>query len=172
MIRALEDEFARVRQARPVVAKDGRAVLVHVSDKKRAWQVEDSLRELRELARTAGVEVVDAVTQVRDHIDPRFVLGRGKLEEVVLRALQRDAEVLIFDRDLAPVAGRVHRRRHRPQGARPHAAHPRHLRAARRHPRRQAPGRARAAEVHAPAPRAERRRAVAPHRRHRRSWPG
>ncbi len=101
-IRALEDEFARVRQARPVVAKDGRAVLVHVSDKKRAWQVEDSLRELRELARTAGVEVVDAVTQVRDHIDPRFVLGRGKLEEVVLRALQRDAEVLIFDRDLAP----------------------------------------------------------------------
>jgi len=101
-IRALEEEFARVRQARPVVAKDGRAVLVHVSDKKHAWQVEDSLRELRELARTAGVEVVDAVTQVRDHLDPRFVLGRGKLEEVVLRALQRDAEVLIFDRDLAP----------------------------------------------------------------------
>lgn len=101
-IRALEDEFARVRQAREVVAKDGRAVLVHVSDKKHAAQVEDSLRELRELARTAGVEVVDAVTQVRDHLDPRFVLGRGKLEEVVLRALQRDAEVLIFDRDLAP----------------------------------------------------------------------
>lgn len=101
-IRALEEEFARITRSRREVGKDGRAMLVHVTDKKRARHIEDSLRELRELARTAGVEVVDEVIQVREQIDPRFVLGKGKLEEVVLRAMQRDAEVLIFDRDLAP----------------------------------------------------------------------
>jgi GTP-binding protein HflX len=102
LVRSLEEEFARISRGRSVVAKDGRAVLVHVSDKKHAHHVEDSLRELRELARTAGVEVADEMVQVRDQIDPRYVLGKGKLDEVVLRAMQLDADVLIFDRNLAP----------------------------------------------------------------------
>jgi GTP-binding protein HflX len=102
MIRAVEEEFSRLARSRKAVANDGRAVLVHVTDKRRAHFIEDSLRELRELARTAGVLVVDEVAQVRDQVDPRFVLGKGKLDEVMLRALQRDADVLIFDRDLAP----------------------------------------------------------------------
>ena len=102
MIRAVEDEFARAARASSRVGRDGRAVLVHVSDKRRAHLIEDSLRELRELARTAGVEVVDEVAQIRDPVDPRFVLGKGKLDEVMLRAMQRDADVLIYDRNLAP----------------------------------------------------------------------
>lgn len=102
LMRSLEEEFARICRARAVQARDGRAVLVHVTDKKHARQVEDSLRELRELARTAGVEVADEIVQVRDQIDPRYVLGKGKLDEVVVRAMQLDAEVLIFDRNLAP----------------------------------------------------------------------
>jgi GTP-binding protein HflX len=102
LVRSLEEEFARISRGRSIDAKDGRAVLVHVSDKKNAHHIEDSLRELRELARTAGVEVADEMVQVRDQIDPRYVLGKGKLDEVVLRAMQLDAEVLIFDRNLAP----------------------------------------------------------------------
>ncbi len=102
MIRAVEEEFTRLARSRKAVQHDGRAVLVHVTDKRKAHFIEDSLRELRELARTAGVAVVDEVAQVRDQVDPRFVLGKGKLDEVMLRALQRDADVLIFDRDLAP----------------------------------------------------------------------
>jgi len=58
-IPALEEEFARAARARPVLAKDGRAILVHVCDKRHAADAEESLRELRELARTAGVEVAD-----------------------------------------------------------------------------------------------------------------
>jgi GTP-binding protein HflX len=46
--------------------------------------------------------VVDEVVQVREQIDPKYVLGKGKLDEVVLRAMQRDADVLIFDRNLSP----------------------------------------------------------------------
>ena len=100
IIVALEAEFARAARARPVVAKDGRAILVHVSDKRHALAAEDSLRELKELARTAGVEVADTVLQIRDRIDPRYILGRGKLEDIMIRAMQLDVEVLIFDCNL------------------------------------------------------------------------
>ncbi|MEM9192785.1 MAG: GTPase HflX [Myxococcota bacterium] len=102
IIRSLEEEFARARRIRPVEAKDGRAILVHVCDKRHALRAEDSLRELRELASTAGVEVADEILQVRNQVDPKYVLGRGKLEEVVIRAMQLDVEVLIFDRNLSP----------------------------------------------------------------------
>lgn len=97
---ALEAEFARVARTRAVAAKDGRALLVHVTDKRHKADADESLRELRELARTAGVEVVDTVLQVRDQVDPKFVLGKGKLDDVVIRAMQDDVEVLIFDRNL------------------------------------------------------------------------
>jgi GTP-binding protein HflX len=102
IIETLEQEFARAAKARGVTAKDGRAILVHVCDKRSAGQAEDSLRELEELARTAGVEVADRILQVRDRVDPRYALGRGKLEDVVIRAMQLDAETLIFDCDLRP----------------------------------------------------------------------
>ncbi len=102
LIAALEEEFARKKRSREVAAKDGRAILVHVTDRRNAAQAEDSLRELEELARTAGVEVADVILQVRHQVDPKFVLGRGKVDEVVLRAMQLDVEVLIFDRNLSP----------------------------------------------------------------------
>ncbi len=101
----LEAEFARRARGRDVVAKDGRAILVHVVNKSERGAMHDadeSIRELRELARTAGTEVVDVVIQARERIDPKLVLGRGKLEDVVVRAMQLDAQVLIFDHNLTP----------------------------------------------------------------------
>ncbi|HEY1691566.1 MAG TPA: GTPase HflX [Polyangiaceae bacterium] len=106
LMAGLEAEFARKARARVVEAKDGRAILVHVGDKSKgagaAHEAEESIRELHELARTAGTEVADAVVQLRDHIDPKFVMGKGKLEEVLVRAMQLDAGVLVFDRELTP----------------------------------------------------------------------
>jgi GTP-binding protein HflX len=101
----LEAEFQRAKKAREVRAKDGRAILVHVAVKTRPHARDDAevrMRELRELARTAGVEVCDVVVQAREKIDPKFVLGRGKLDDVIVRAMQLDAETLIFDRELTP----------------------------------------------------------------------
>jgi GTP-binding protein HflX len=102
----LEAEFARRARAREVKAKDGRAILVHVGAKSKgagaAIEADESMRELRELARTAGTEVAYCVVQMRDHVDPKFVMGKGKLEEVVVRAMQLDAGVLVFDRELSP----------------------------------------------------------------------
>ncbi|WP_437738751.1 GTPase HflX [Sorangium sp. So ce1335] len=105
LIQALEDEFAKRSRTRSVAAKDGRAILVHVAEKSKVGalaRAEESLRELTELAGTAGVDVADTVLQLRDRIDPRLVLGKGKLDEVVLRASELDAETLVFDRDLTP----------------------------------------------------------------------
>ncbi|HXX66440.1 MAG TPA: GTPase HflX [Polyangiaceae bacterium] len=102
----LEAEFSRRARAREVKGKDGRAILVHVGDKSKGarvvFEADESMRELRELARSAGTEVVDCIVQLREHIDPKFVMGKGKLEEVVVRAIERDATVLVFDRDLSP----------------------------------------------------------------------
>ena len=105
LIGSLEAEFAKRARTHSVRGKDGRAILVHVGDKKRqgaALRAHSRLAELESLARTAGVAVVDRVIQLRDHIDPKLVLGAGKLEEVVLRAVDLDAETLIFDCDLSP----------------------------------------------------------------------
>ena len=106
LITSLESEYAKRARTRAVVAKDGRAILVYVAEKGSRQghqdEIEQRLRELRELARTAGVEVVDTIVQLRDRVDPRFVLGRGKLDDVVLRAVELDAQTLIFDRNLSP----------------------------------------------------------------------
>jgi GTPase len=106
LMSSLEAEFAKSQRLNKVKAKDGRAILVLVGEKsgRRADQgdVEERLAELRELARTAGVEVVDTIVQHRERIDPKFVMGKGKLDEVVVRAVEKDAETLIFERNLSP----------------------------------------------------------------------
>lgn len=105
LMSGLEAEFARQRRLRDVRRSDGRAIVVHVGEKSARdalSKAEESLRELRELARTAGVEVVDTILQLRERIDPRLVLGKGKLDDVILRSMQLDADVLIFDRELTP----------------------------------------------------------------------
>ncbi len=105
LIASLEDEFARQARTRAVRAKDGQAILVHVGDKRRPGamtRAKSSLDELESLAETAGVAVVDRIIQLRDAIDPKYVLGAGKLEDVVMRAIDLDVETLIFDCDLTP----------------------------------------------------------------------
>lgn len=64
-------------------------------------------REILELAATAGVLVVDVVFQLRRDIDPKYVIGRGKMEEVVLRCLDAGAELIIIDHDLSPAQARA-----------------------------------------------------------------
>ncbi len=60
------------------------------------------LDELERLAQTAGLQVVDRVLQIRHKPDGRYLIGRGKLENVLLRSMHLGAEVLVFDRELSP----------------------------------------------------------------------
>ncbi len=94
--RALAREAPKTIQG----ARD-QAVLVGVyTTPRKQWQA--SINELQELARTAKVQVLDTVVQQRKEIDPRTIVGSGKLEELCLQALHVGAEMLIFDRDLSP----------------------------------------------------------------------
>ena len=78
-----------------------RALLISVSKSSRQ-AIEDSLAELKELARTAGVVVLDCVVQRPNRFNPRYLMGEGKLKDVVIRAMQQHATLLIFDQDLTP----------------------------------------------------------------------
>ena len=61
------------------------------------------LAELRELARTAGVEPVAELVQHRERPDPRTYVGKGKLEELKEAFRRSGAESLIVDDELSPV---------------------------------------------------------------------
>jgi len=64
------------------------------------------LAELRELARTAGVEPVAELVQPRSRPDPRTYIGKGKLVELKEAFPQSGAESLIVDDELSPVQQR------------------------------------------------------------------
>jgi GTPase len=101
LIQALEQELAHVRSLYTGKAGEERAILVSVSTAPRR-EAEDSLDELKELARSGDLHVVDTVLQLRKKADPRFLLGRGKLQELNLLALQKGVSLLIFDQELNP----------------------------------------------------------------------
>lgn len=100
IISELEHTLAR-EVPKTVQGAREQAVLVGVyTTPRKQWQA--SLNELQELARTAKVQVLDTVIQQRKQLDPRTVVGSGKLEELCLHALSLGADMLIFDRDLSP----------------------------------------------------------------------
>ncbi|MEN9799496.1 MAG: hypothetical protein RL653_3193, partial [Pseudomonadota bacterium] len=94
LVEGLEDELARTVAARRTSGRE-RALLVGVCLDGQRVRAEASLEELKELARTAGVEVVDAVLQVRREADPRYLVGKGKLGEINLRSMQLMADILV-----------------------------------------------------------------------------
>jgi GTP-binding protein HflX len=78
-----------------------RAILVSVSQKNRSEQKE-SLEELRELTRTADAVVLDTMLQRPKDINPKYLMGKGKLKQLIITALQKDATIIIFDQELTP----------------------------------------------------------------------
>jgi len=98
-IQALEEELAGKQKTRKVDATE-RAILVRV-ETSALHDSRASLDELEELAASAGVQVFDRVVQRRDRGDPRFLMGRGRLSDLVIKALQMGANLLIFDHELS-----------------------------------------------------------------------
>jgi GTP-binding protein HflX len=64
--------------------------------------IDESMEELRELARTAGIEVIDSILQPRSRPDPRYIVGQGKLRDITVTALDEGADTLIFNGELTP----------------------------------------------------------------------
>jgi GTPase len=100
LITSLEEELARSRHVRNPRDKRDRAILVGVTTGSLA-EAQESLEELKELARSSDVVVLDSVIQRRQKLDPRSLIGRGKLEELIIRSLQLGVDAIIFDQNLS-----------------------------------------------------------------------
>lgn len=70
------------------------------------WTAEDSLEELKQLADTAGAEVVAKFLQKRPKPDPAFFIGKGKVQELALYVQQENIDLCIFDDELSPAQQR------------------------------------------------------------------
>jgi GTP-binding protein HflX len=101
LIKNLEDELDRIRPLKEIDENKDRALLIFVKEPKDIY-LEEKMEELEELARTAGVNVVGKVVQKRVSPDPKYVIGKGKLVEVMILAMRNRANLLIFDRELTP----------------------------------------------------------------------
>jgi GTP-binding protein HflX len=102
LINSLENEMARSRKtARSRHTHRDRVMLVGVTTGYLA-EAEESMAELEELALSADVVVLDKIVQRRPQIDPKTVLGRGKLEELLIRSMRLGADLIVFDTELSP----------------------------------------------------------------------
>jgi GTPase len=99
-LKALEEEFARVTGDAGATQKE-RALVVGIVP------ADEHFEEMLELVRSAGVAVAGTLRQKRSQVHPRTVVGRGKLQEIVLEAMRGRATVAIFDIDLKPAQARA-----------------------------------------------------------------
>ncbi len=106
LIRALEQEFDRRRARTRAAGREGRAILVHVTTGPRQ-RAEASIDELSELAASSDLAVVDRIVQRRPSYDPRTLLGSGRLEDLIIRALRLQADFIVVDQDLTPAQARA-----------------------------------------------------------------
>ncbi len=98
---ALETELARNNIFHKTGSGREKALLIN-ADCRSIKEAYDSMEELKELCRTSGIDVIDALVQKRKKIDPKYVVGRGKLADLTIKAIQKYATMLVFDRELTP----------------------------------------------------------------------
>ena len=99
----IENLDAEMERRRTISQNDKRerAILVSASTSPR-YELEESMEELRELAESSNVLVMDAVIQRLKEVNPKHLLGEGKLKEIIMNGMDKGATLLIFDQDLSP----------------------------------------------------------------------
>lgn len=96
----LESEIGRsiVLDSKP----DKERAIIIAADVKSRFDLEDSLSELEELAKSSDIVVIDSFLQRLKEINPKFLLGEGKLGEIIISAMEKGATMLLFDHELTP----------------------------------------------------------------------
>src|SRR4030065_245563 len=100
-IQSLEDEFQRGQRSIPLKGAKEKAILISVSKGNRQ-SLENSMEELKELAGSSGVYVVDSIIQRPQNISPTTLMGEGKLKELLVKCMQLGVDLIIFDQNLTP----------------------------------------------------------------------
>ncbi len=101
LIQSLEAELAHLTSLYEADTGKERALLVSVSTSSRKTAM-DSLEELEELALSSDIEIVGKMLQQRRKINSKFLLGPGKLQDLIIIALQKGVTLIIFDQELNP----------------------------------------------------------------------
>jgi len=101
-ILALEAEMSHHEMSQTAQKGKERAFLIHVTHPTLKQSANESMNELEELANSCGVNIVHRVIQYRQKQDARFLLGKGKIRSLALEALQKNANLIIFDQELNP----------------------------------------------------------------------
>ncbi len=101
LIQSLETELAHVKSLFEADTKKERALLISVTTVSRRTAIA-SLAELEDLAVSSGIQVVGTVLQQRRKLNTRFLMGMGKLQDLIILALQKGATLIIFDQELNP----------------------------------------------------------------------
>ncbi len=99
-IKSLEEEMQKERVYTDLDKRE-RAILVSISTRPK-YEQEESINELEELAISSNVHVLDRVIQRPKQINPKYLLGIGRLKELIINALGKGTTLLIFDQDLTP----------------------------------------------------------------------
>lgn len=83
------------------------AILVLLAtNKKEKLEAEEMMEELKGLAQAAGAQVVGEIFQSRPKIDPKFLIGEGKVSEIIMQKEEFKANLIIFDHSLSPAQQR------------------------------------------------------------------
>ncbi|MEG4065753.1 GTPase HflX [Microcoleus sp. Pol11C2] len=103
LVEGLEAEFQAEFVAKQVDADQDKVLLVGVMTQHMTQlEFEDGLAEITRLVESAGGQVLQTVRQKRSRPHPQTVVGEGKVQEISLTAQTISANLVVFDRDLAP----------------------------------------------------------------------
>jgi GTP-binding protein HflX len=99
----IENLEAEMERRRTISQQDKRerAILISASTKPR-YELEESMDELRELAESNDVIVLDALIQRLKEMNPKYLMGEGKLKEIIMKGMDKGSTLLIFNQDLSP----------------------------------------------------------------------
>ena len=101
LIQSLETELAHATSLYEANIETERGLLVSVTTADRQTAL-SSLEELKDLSLSGGIQVVGEMLQLHRKVNSKFLMGPGKLQELIISALQKGATLIIFDQDLNP----------------------------------------------------------------------
>ena len=102
-ITELENEFVRARGRYYLVEGDReKCILVSVVPPKTEKDLEDHIQEMKDLCYSAGITVLDVIVQRPKELNVQYLIGKGKIEEVLMRCQQLGVDLIVFDEELSP----------------------------------------------------------------------
>jgi len=99
----LENEFVRERGKHFSLADNNdKCFIVALAQSGRHDTTDERMAEMKDLCHSAGITVVDVIVQRVKELHPQYLIGKGKIEETVIRAQQAGVDLLVFDREVSP----------------------------------------------------------------------